>query len=312
MRIWLPLGLLIAGAVTVATAVLFGERLAFEAQALLMRPTAFQGSDAVEEPLEVTIQCDKPDCEAGVAFYEVVVDGAGRPRAIRFDSAFLPDATGRPRFTRFIVEVPFLKRSVRARGAEAALAARWPAPESGRPFRAFQSVGVVPPERLPTRQVRFPDAAGQPVSITLERVGPYSPHGTYVVTLDGDGDVDFCGSSFIKVPGPHLSRINSAAFDALVQKFRAADFFSMDDRYIGNATDGPTYYLRIRIGDQEKTVVDYAGRTVGMPAAIRSLQTAVDEAAGTSRWVGAPKEWGSHTAQVNCPTPFDRLRAAPS
>lgn len=308
MRIWLPLGLCIAGAVTVATVVFAGERLAFEAQALLMRSTAFQGPDATPQPPEVTIECDKPDCKTGAAYYEVVVDGTGRPRAIRFDGAILPDATGRPRVTRFNVDVPFLKPSFRTRGAEAAFAARWPAPESGRPFRAFQWVGVVPPERLPTRNLPFPDTESQPVSITLERVGPYSPHGAYVVTLDGNGDVDFCGSSFTKAPGPHRSRINSAAFDALVQKFRTADFFSMEDRYLARPGDGPTYYLRLRIGDQEKTVIDYAGRTVGMPAVVRSLQKAVDEAAGTSRWVGAQDEWGSHGTEVTCPTPFSGIR----
>lgn len=306
----LPVSLIVAGAATVAMVVFDGERLAFEAHAILMRPTAFQGPDAMPEPLEVTIECDKPDCEAGQAHYEVVVDATGRPRAVRFDGALLPDAAGRPRFTRFNVDVPFLKPSFRTRGSEAALAARWPAPESGRPFRAFQLVGIVPPERLPTRHLPFPDPEGQPISITLERVGPYSPYGTYIVTLDGDGDVNFCGSSFIKAPGPHRAGINRAAFDALVQKFRAADFFSMEDRYLARPSDGPTYYLSLRIGDQEKTVIDYAGRTVGMPAVIRRLQTAVDEAAGTSRWVGSPEEWGSHTASVNCPTPFDRLRAS--
>ncbi len=308
MRIWLPLGLFIAGAVTVATVVFAGERLTFEAQALLMRSTAFQGPDATPEPPEVMIECDKPDCEAGVIYYEIVVDGTGRPRAIRFDAAIMPDPTGRPGLTRFKVKIPVLKPSIYTRAAEAALAARWPVPESGRPFRAFQGVSVVPPERLPSRHLPFPDTDGQSVSITLERVGPYSPYGAYVVTLDSGGDIDFCGPGYLKAPGPHQSRINPAAFDALVGKFRAADFFSLDDRYLANPGDGPTYYLRLRIGDQEKTVVDYSGRTVGMPAVVRNLQKAVDEAAGTSRWVGSQDEWGSHGAEVNCPTPFSGIR----
>ncbi|MDP3081256.1 MAG: hypothetical protein Q8M90_10580, partial [Brevundimonas sp.] len=47
------------------------------------------------------------------------------------------------------------------------------------------------------------------------------------------------------------------------------------------------------IGDQAKMVMDSGGFEVGMPAVIRSLQKAVDEAAETSRWVGSPQEWTS-------------------
>lgn len=298
MRIRLPLGLLIVGAATVATLVFAGDRLAFEAQALLLQP--YQTYDGNYPSPEVVIQCDEPDCEAGVFFYEVMVDATGRPRALRFEGALRDDGA------------PFLEQSARTSAAKAAVAARWPASESGQPVRAFQAVSIVPPERTPTRQVPFPDTGGQTVSITLERAGQFSPYGTYVVTLDSDGDVDFCGPSYIKAPGPHQSRISREAFDAVVQKFRAADFFSLDDRYVANHTDGPTYYLRVRIGDQEKTVVDYAGRTVGMPAEVRSLQDAVDEAAQTSQWIGSEKEWGSRAGEMSCPTARSRIRATQS
>lgn len=284
MRYRLPLGLFIAGAVTIATLVFAGERIAFEAQALLLRPTdhVFDGSN--REP-EVTIYCDKPDCEAGAIWYEVIVDAAGRPRAILTE--------GEHRFD----------PSARARAARAALAARWAVPESGRPFRAFQTVLNAPPERPPTRHVPFPDTEGQPVSITLERAGMYDPYGIYSVTLDSDGDVDFCGAGFVKAPGPHQSRISRAAFEALVQKFREADFFSLDDRYISNTAESEDIHLRLRIGNQEKMVMDAGGFEVGMPAMIRSLQKAVDEAAGTSRWVGSPKEWASDGGDMaQCPT----------
>ena len=284
MRIWVPLGLFIAGVVTIATIVFAGERLAFEAHALILRPTdhAYDGS---RQGPEVIIQCDTADCEAGTIWYEVIVDATGRPRAILTEGEY-----------RF-------EPSARTRAARAALAAQWPAPESGRPFRAFQTVMMAPPERPPTRHIPFPDIDGRAVSITLERVGPYSPYGDYVVTLDSDGGVDFCGLGYLKSPGAHQSRIDRAAFDALVRKFREADFFSLDDRYRANPVDGPTYYLRIRIGDREKTVIDYAGRRVGMPAVIRSLQEAVDEAAETSRWVGSPDEWASDGGAIaQCPT----------
>lgn len=274
MRIRLPIGLFIAGAVTIATLVFAGDRLAFEAQALLLRP-----ADQATEPMpwpDVAIQCDNPDCVAGYISYEVVVDSTGRPRAVRFEN-----------------ESRLIEQSARAKSAEAALAARWPAPESGQPFRAFQLVQVLPPERLPSRHVPFPDTEGQAVSITLERAGNYDPYGIYSVTLDSDGDIDFCGPGFVKAPGQQRSRISRQAFDALVQEFREADFFSLDDHYVSNTAESEDIHLRVRIGDQEKMVMDSGGFEVGMPAVIRSLQMAVDEAAETSRWVGSPQEWTS-------------------
>ena len=284
MRIRLPIGLFIAGAVTIATLVFTGDRLAFEAQALLLRP-----ADQATEPMpwpDIAIQCDNPDCVAGSILYEVVVDSAGRPRAVRFEH-----------------ETRLLERSARAKSAEAALAARWPAPESGRPFRGYQVVLNAPPERLPTRHVPFPDTEGQAVSITLERAGNYDPYGIYSVTLDSDGDIDFCGPGFVKAPGQQRSRISRPAFDALVQEFREADFFSLDDHYVSNTAESEDIHLRVRIGDQEKMVMDSGGREVGMPAVIRNLQKAVDEAAETSRWVGSPQEWtsGGYDA-AQCPT----------
>ena len=284
MRIRLPLGLFIAGAATIATVVFAGERLAFEAQALLLRPAdhVYDGSNWGPE---VTIYCDKPDCEAGMIYYEVIVDRSGRPRAI---------------LTELEVRVG---PSARARAARAALAARWPAPESGRPFRAFLAVLSAPPERLPTRHVPFPDTEGQLVSITLERTGMYDPYGIYSVTLDSNGHVDFCGAGFVKAPGPHRSRISRAAFEALVQEFREADFFSLDDLYVSPSPEGESIHLRVRIGDQEKTVMDAGGFEVGMPAVIRSLQKAVDDAAGSSGRVGSPEEWASDGGAITqCPT----------
>lgn len=284
MRIRLPLDLFIAGAVTIATLVFAGERLAFEAHALLLRPTdhVYDGGNL---PPEVVIYCDKPDCHAGTIWYEIIVDATGRPRAILTEGEYHFDP------------------SARSRAARAALAARWPAPESGRPFRGYQVVLNAPPERPPARHVPFPDTEGQAVSITLERAGNYDPYGIYSVTLDSDGEVDFCGLGHVKARGPHQARISRASFEALVQEFREADFFSLDDHYVSNTAESEDIHLRVRIGDQEKMVMDSGGREVGMPAVIRSLQKAVDEAAETSRWAGSPNEWASGGGDIpQCPT----------
>lgn len=274
-----------AGAAILGALIFAGDRLAFEAQALLLRPAdhVFDGSTLAPE---VVIQCVKPDCEAGSIYYEVIVDEAGRPRAIRPDGEVGTEP------------------SDRARAAKAALATRWPKPSSSRPFRAFQPVMIVPAERPPSHHVLFPDTGEQTVSITLERAGMYNRYGIYSVTLNSDGYVDFCGEGFVKNPGRHHARISSTAFDRLVDQFRDARFFSFDDRYVATDADGEDHYLRVRIGDQEKTVVDAGGRRVGMPVAIAQLQREVDEAAETSKWVGSVQEWRSKPIDMTCPSPI--------
>jgi ankyrin repeat protein len=71
----------------------------------------------------------------------------------------------------------------------------------------------------------------------------------------------------------------------LARKFVAADFYSMDDVYEAIVTDSPTYVLSVAIDGRSKTVVDYVGSWVGMPAVISELENEVDEFARTGRWI---------------------------
>jgi hypothetical protein len=41
----------------------------------------------------------------------------------------------------------------------------------------------------------------------------------------------------------------------------------------------------LSVGGRTKTVTDYVGEQVGMPVVITDLENAVDEAAGTERWI---------------------------
>ena len=62
------------------------------------------------------------------------------------------------------------------------------------------------------------------------------------------------------------------------------------DRYEAPITDLPTQIVSISFDGHSKTVVDYAGQNVGMPAAIDELEQAIDDAAGTAAVVGHERE----------------------
>lgn len=78
--------------------------------------------------------------------------------------------------------------------------------------------------------------------------------------------------------------------DQLLAQFQDAQFFSLRDEYRAEVTDNPTYVVTIETGNGRKSVVDYVGSEVGMPEAVTALQDAIDEAAGTDRWIeGTPQ-----------------------
>lgn len=192
----------------------------------------------------------------------------------------------------------------------AALAAvrRW----TFRPFRyrgkAVAARGTVNITYLAPPKWRDPDAPFPPIDysnlrISLVRSACYGPCPDYSVTIDGSGEVLFTtrspalkgapeahrqfrpGGNGVLFPGEHRARIDRAALDALIGKFRAARFFGLEPEYSAMITDMPTYVLKFETGGRSWTVTDYVGERVGMPPVVTELEDAVDRAAGTARWV---------------------------
>jgi hypothetical protein len=124
-------------------------------------------------------------------------------------------------------------------------------------------------------------------SIKLSRSGCYGTCPSYSVMIHGDGKIEFHGGHYVSIPGDHQARIAPEAAARLLERFRAAEFFHFKDKYAASVTDNPTYCLELAIGAKRKTITDYVGTWVGMPTLVSELEDAVDEAAGTDRWVSA-------------------------
>jgi hypothetical protein len=122
-------------------------------------------------------------------------------------------------------------------------------------------------------------------SMQLSRSGCYGTCPRYSVVVHGDGKVEFHGLHYVAIPGDYQARITPEAASRLLERFRAVGFFELKDTYRASVTDNPTYRLELVIGTKKKTIVDYVGTWVGMPKSISELEDAVDEAAGTDRWV---------------------------
>jgi hypothetical protein len=92
------------------------------------------------------------------------------------------------------------------------------------------------------------------------------------------------GGSYVAITGSHRASVSSGVVSEMVETFRAADYFSLKDKYMWGATDLPTYKTSISIDGRTKEVVDYAGQQVGMPESVSKLEETIDRLSGVERW----------------------------
>ncbi|RJF89644.1 hypothetical protein D3874_23930 [Oleomonas cavernae] len=129
------------------------------------------------------------------------------------------------------------------------------------------------------------DPSASNTVITLRRGVCMGSCPVYEVTIDGDGKVTFDGGYFVAVATSIDYRISTRDVADLLEKFKAADFFSLEDRYDAGVDDAPTYEISLQIDGRKKTVIDSMGSHVGAPAGLQDLEREIDRVAGTRRWI---------------------------
>ncbi len=185
-------------------------------------------------------------------------------------------------------------------GADAESARFWPEVEQevrgwrftpfekdGKPVRAEveEYLDFVPPEQVSKKHVEAPAIRTESkIEIRLERSACFGVCPAYSVTVSTEGIV-FDGSRFVVARGRHTGQVRPEKVRELARRFVAADFYSLDKVYAAPVTDVPTYVLSIAIDGQKKEVQDYMGKRAGMPPVVTQLEEAVDELAGTARWI---------------------------
>ena len=172
-------------------------------------------------------------------------------------------------------------------------------PETG----AVEPTAAQPPTQAATP---VPEALNVPpqeynlrdVAITLERTVCFGTCPAYVVTIHGDGTVDYNGIQFVKVTGTQTKKIAPEAVVELLREFYKIDFFALRDEYTSQrdiqvapdgtvqelnmqVTDLPSTYITLRIGDYSKRIHNY----FGAPESLNALANQIDATAGTEEWV---------------------------
>lgn len=154
----------------------------------------------------------------------------------------------------------------------------------------------------------FPKVDKDKLEISLQRSACFGSCPDYKVTIAGDGKVVFQSTPYIdersvehvhrafsrdtgvRVNGRYETHIEPKAVDSLLDRFRQANFFDLDDEYRAEITDGATRIITIDTGHGRKTVLDYYGLEAGMPEVVEALQEAIDQTAGSERWVDGTPE----------------------
>lgn len=212
---------------------------------------------------------------------EPVIHVAGRPLEIGgLPFVIVIDTSGRVRSAE-----PRRSRSVSAQTAREALslisALQYrPFLRDGTPVevQVDEYVRILPPEKIPAVHVPFPPVEDlKSVDIWLKREPCFGACPVYDVHIGGDGVVTLVDKPFDGLLGAFARSAPPEAVRRLIESFRSADFFSLDDRYEYGAEDLATVKVGIRIGEAAKSVVDYGGELAGMPAAVKKLERKIDE-----------------------------------
>ena len=147
-------------------------------------------------------------------------------------------------------------------------------------------IWILPPVQWAAKKVPFPEIKNwNSLRIKLQRTVCFGTCPAYSIEIRGDGSVTYFGGSFTLITGTHHEQIPKIVVENLVSQFRAADYFSLKDRYHWNVTDNPTYTTSIEYDGHKKEVVDYVGLEAGMPEVVEALENAIDEAVGVDKWL---------------------------
>jgi hypothetical protein len=149
-----------------------------------------------------------------------------------------------------------------------------------------ESVAVLPIRKYSAAHIPFPEIHDwNSLRITLSRSGCYGMCSTYEIEIHGDGTVLYDGKVFVGTTGRKRVKISQPSLVKLVDAFRKADYFSFADGYVSGVTDLPTCASSISFDGLSKSVLDYAGRNVGMPPGVSDVEAAIDRLSGADRLI---------------------------
>lgn len=142
------------------------------------------------------------------------------------------------------------------------------------------------------------DADLKTATVHFERSACYGTCPAYVLTIYGDGRVEYSGKNHVKVKAAREGRIEQASVKTLLKEFERANFLSISNQY-GNSncgcknrcTDMATAITDLTVGGVTHHIEHYYG-CICAPKALFNLESAIDKAAHIEQWTGDVSKQG--------------------
>lgn len=177
------------------------------------------------------------------------------------------------------------------------------APPTEEPTATAAATPEPPPKEAPVDVKRCPTKKCPAVkvdklaSITLERTACYGTCPVYSVTLRADGLVKWHGVDHVEHTGDETKKVAPILAKAVLEYAATSCFYGMDAAYEYAVTDHPHAITTMVASGKKKVVKHYlvSDRIIAdegacaPPEALSSLESKIDEVAGTRELIGDPK-----------------------
>jgi hypothetical protein len=133
------------------------------------------------------------------------------------------------------------------------------------------------------------DSIPEDLIIRLNRTACYGTCPAYLLTVKADGKVSFFGQNFTETKGQAEGEISKEKIKELIQEFKKAKFFELNDNYTSEkcGTDNSTVRTTLFINDKVKKIEHDLGCEA--PPELTNLEDKIDEIVGTKKWIGDKK-----------------------
>jgi len=145
----------------------------------------------------------------------------------------------------------------------------------------------------------------------MERTACFGSCPVYRVEIHADGTVLYHGQAYVGAQGDRESSVDPKRVTELFDRFRRDGFWDWESEYSVLVTDMPSTILTLTGGGRTKRVRDHpschgddprftSANDIHPPKELCELEKAVDDLAGTARWIpcrddaGTQVECGSH------------------
>lgn len=145
-------------------------------------------------------------------------------------------------------------------------------------------VPPVPPTPAVNMEEQAADQAlrsvGDSVYFSMQRTPCFGTCPSYTLTILENGTATYVGGRFAAREGSYIGKVDAETMEKLWQMAETANFFSMNEKYDGNATDLPSTIVRMHAKGKDKRVI----ARQGTPQSFRNFAESAEALLSTVEW----------------------------